>query len=218
MRLDTRVDVPEVDVYAQTVTDSVAALSLMLRGGMTVPNAWHDKPAPVEVRRDAYTRFQDASASAYMLALFLPEFAKVNQKPIIAGGPWNATSKALDLFSTAHVQIAEILAATAQVRLVGAPEPSEALRPVLRGLIAMYGSLPVGLREKARAAKRPEFERGQKEFTDGYLKFTQVCRVDLAYRRRPRRHGWELWRPKPQGKAAVGTGVPAVETEGEAVT
>lgn len=207
-------DVPEVDVYAQTVTDSVAALSLMLRGGVAVPGAWHDELAPVEVRRDAYVRFQDASARAYTLALYLPEFARMNQKPIIAGGPWNATSKALDVFSSAHGQIAEILAATAQVRLVGAPEPSEALRPVLRGLIAMYGSLPVGLREKTRATKRPEFERGQKEFTDGYLAFTQVCRVDLAYRRRPRRHGWELWRPKPPGESSAGADESAVETEG----
>ena len=213
MRLDTGVDAAEVDVYAQTVTDSVAALSLMLRGGMTVPGAWHDKPAPVEVRRGAYLRFQDASARAYTLALYLPEFAKMNQRPIIAGGPWNPTSKLLDTVSAGHGQIAEILAATAQVRLVGAPEPSEAMRPVMRGLIAMYGSLPVGLREKTRATKRPEFERGQKEFTDGFLAFTVACRVDLAYKRAPRRHGWQVWRPKPPGKptAIANEDAPAAE-------
>ena len=207
-------DVPEVDAYAQTVTDSVAALSLMLRGGIAVPSAWRDKPAPVEVRRDAYLRFQDASAHAYTLALYLPEFAKLNQKSIIAGGPWNPASKLLDTVSAGHGQIAEILAATAQVRLVGAPEPSEALRPVLRGLIAMYGSLPVGLREKTRASKRPEFERGQKEFTDGYLAFTQACRVDLAYKRSPRRHSWQVWRPKAPETAAAAVGEPVTETEG----
>lgn len=197
-------DVPtDVDALATSITESVGALMLVLRGTAAVPSAWHDKPAPVEVRRDAYARFHEAAIRSFTTALHLPEFAKVNQKPVIAGGPWpwNGTSKALDVMAAASRDLADLLTATANMRMVGGPGPCEALRPVLGALVTMHGSLPVGLRAATRERKRAEFEAGQAAFTEAILEFTQACRLDLSYRRAPRRWWWQKWRPKAPEKA-----------------
>lgn len=207
------VDVPaDVDALSTLVTESVGALALLVRGGAAVPKSWHDKPAPVDVRRDAYARFQDAAIRSFTTALHLPEFARVNQKPVISGGPlpWNGTAKALDVMAGASRDLADLLAATANLRMVGGPGPCEALRPVLGALVAIHGSLPVGLRAATREKKRPEFESGQTAFADAIVEFTAACRLDLSYRRAPREHWWQKWRPKPpKRKAATGPAIPA---------
>ena len=191
----------DVDELAQTLTDTAAALALVLKAGLAVPAARHDKPAPVDVRRDAYRRFQDAAVRSYTMALYLPEFGVVNQKPIIWGGPWNATGNALNVFADASGLLAELLAAIADVRLVATPGPAEALRPVLHGLMGMYGSLPSGLRKKTRAAKVPAFKEGQAAFSEALPRFTDACRLDLGYARPPREHWWQRNRPKAPKKA-----------------
>ena len=205
----TAVDVPtEVDALAASITESVGALTLILRSAAAVPGAWRDKPAPVEVRRDAYAQFHEAAIRSFTTALHLPEFARVNQKPVLAGGPWpwNGTSKALDVMAAASRDLADLLAATANIRMVGGPGPCEALRPALGALVTMYGSLPVGLRSSTREKKRPEFEAGQAAFADAIVEFTAACRLDLSYRRRPRRYWWQKWQPKPlEKKAAAGS-------------
>lgn len=205
------VDVPtDVDALATSITESVAALTLVLRGTAAVPGAWHDKPAPIEVRRDAYARFQDAAIRSFTGALYLPEFARVNQKPVIAGGPWpwNGTAKALDVMAAASRDLSGLIAATANIRMVGGPGPCEALRPVLGALVTMHGSLPVGLRAATRDKRRPEFEAGQAAFADAILEFTAACRLDLSYRRAPRRWWWQKWRPKPPEKKPSAEPVP----------
>lgn len=119
------VNAAEVDALAQTLTDTTAALTLLLKGGLALPAAWRDKPAPVEVRRAAYVKFQEASIRSFTTALNLPEFAQINQKPVIAGGPWpwSGTAKALDVMAAANRDLSDLLAATANVRMVGGPGP-----------------------------------------------------------------------------------------------
>jgi hypothetical protein len=196
------VNAAEVDALAQTFTDTTAALALLLKGGFAVPAALRDKPAPVDVRRAAYMQFQEASIRSFTTALNLPEFAQVNQKPVIAGGPWpwNGTANALDVMAAASRDLADLLAATANLRMVGGPGPCEALRPVLGALVTMHGSLPVGLRAATREKNRPEFESGQAAFADAITRFTAACRLDLSYRRAPRRRWWQKWRPKAPAK------------------
>ncbi len=193
-------DIPAIiDTAHMTVSDVASGVVLALHGAQAIPAAFRDKPAPVDVRRAAYARFQDAACRSYAVALYLPEFARMNQRAALALLP--GADRMMEVHSEANRVLAEILAATAQIRLVGGTGPAEAMRPVLRGLTGMYGSLPVGTWKWQREAKRPAFEAAEKAFAEALPKFTEASRIDLAYKRRPREHWWQLARPKAPKKA-----------------
>ena len=181
------------------ITEFSAAAAALVRGAQAIPAAFRDKPAPVDVRREAYLRFQNAVCHSSALANPLADVARVLRRPILFGGPWDPAARAHVALRDANEALGELLAAMAHVRLVGGPGAVDAMRTAADAVGDLYADLPTEFWRYKRAGQLEVFTERQKDVGDALIALTEACRVDLAYKRAPRRWVWQLWRPaKPK--------------------
>jgi hypothetical protein len=202
--------VPDPIIVATTATAlrGAAASASLARAVGVVPPGRHRHHRHREDRYQAYLRFQQATfdVTAWILttpaiAVTIPSIAaKFVHAPVLARA-----------MTDSRAALAEFLAALAQVRLVGNPEPRAAAEETAALIGELAERLNMGGSRRERARQEERLGQVQRALGETHKKFILATRRDLGYARPLRTRWWQWRRPRSEEEWPGGWPGPAVQ-------